>query len=156
MKRNYKFFITIMALIYFLMMLYLLYGFRFNYSTYSEYIALLRNNVSLVPFDTIKMFIKVYLQNPYDLINHATINLVGNVILFIPLGYFITFYFKFLHNLFAFLLVSSFLIFTIEAIQLLTLLGRFDVDDIILNVIGSLMGYISYLIIHKYIFKDIV
>jgi glycopeptide antibiotics resistance protein len=32
-----------------------------------------------------------------------------------------------------------------EVIQLLTGIGDFDVDDILLNVIGSICGYIFYL-----------
>ena len=72
-------------------------------------------------------------------------NIVGNVILFIPLGIFLGRYSKgkkFFVSLFFIFLFSL----SIEITQLL--IGRvFDVDDIILNVFGGIIGYIIYLIL---------
>ena len=74
-------------------------------------------------------------------------NIVGNIIMFIPFGFFVSFYLKLDKKGFIFfltLLVSV----VIEAIQLK--IGRaFDIDDILLNMIGGLTGYFIYRIIDK-------
>ena len=70
-------------------------------------------------------------------------NIIGNIILFIPFGFFVSTILKtkkVLPILFLSLVTSS----VIEYTQLL--IGRtFDIDDIILNLCGSLIGYIIYL-----------
>lgn len=74
-------------------------------------------------------------------------NIIGNVIMFIPYGFFSSLYIKIKRSLSAFLLIfiSS---LTIETIQLL--IGRvFDVDDIVLNVVGGMIGYLIYKLISK-------
>lgn len=74
-------------------------------------------------------------------------NIIGNIIMFVPFGFFSSFYLKLDRKGYLFfltLLVSV----VIEAIQLK--IGRaFDIDDILLNMIGSLSGYFIYRIIDK-------
>ncbi len=77
-------------------------------------------------------------------------NVVGNMILFIPFGYFVSYYCK-TKNISYSLILSLLISTTIESIQML--LGRcFDVDDIILNVLGGIIGYIIY-VLGELIFK---
>lgn len=74
-------------------------------------------------------------------------NIVGNVVMFIPYGFFAGKYASkknFFLSLFLVLLASI----SIECTQLA--IGRvFDVDDIILNVIGGVIGYFIYVILDK-------
>lgn len=72
-------------------------------------------------------------------------NIIGNIIMFIPFGFFTSYYLKLNRKSFIFFL--TFIVsLVIEAIQLK--IGRaFDVDDIILNMIGSLTGYYTYRLI---------
>ena len=79
-------------------------------------------------------------------------NIIGNIALFLPFGFFTSFYLKLERKRFV-LLLTVIVSFVIEFIQLN--IGRaFDVDDVILNVIGGLFGYILYRIIDK-IFGDL-
>ena len=67
-------------------------------------------------------------------------NVLGNILLFIPLGFYAKYYIKPKNMIFPsiVLLLSS---ITIEFTQLQ--IGRtFDIDDIILNVSGGLLGYL--------------
>ena len=67
-------------------------------------------------------------------------NIIGNIVLFIPYGFFSSYYLnnKKLGTNIILCLVAT---FTIESIQYY--IGRvFDIDDIILNVIGGLIGYL--------------
>lgn len=70
-------------------------------------------------------------------------NVVGNILLFIPFGYFVSRYCK-TKSAGQILLVSLITSTIIEAMQLR--IGRtFDIDDIILNVIGGILGYYLYI-----------
>ena len=66
----------------------------------------------------------------------------GNILLFIPLGYFATSYCK-IKGLGTITLVSLLSSITIEVTQ--HYIGRtFDIDDIILNVVGVIVGFLIY------------
>ena len=79
----------------------------------------------------------------YDLWSHGFFkNVIGNICLFLPFGYFISYILKskkFYEPLFITFVCSL----SIELVQMM--IGRvFDVDDIILNVIGGMLGYCFY------------
>ena len=70
-------------------------------------------------------------------------NVIGNIILFMPFGYCIADYVK-SKNIFPALIISAIVSTTVEFIQLK--IGRsFDIDDIILNVLGGIIGYLLYI-----------
>ena len=75
-------------------------------------------------------------------------NVFGNMIMFMPYGFFISYFLKLdkkRYVIFLSLLTSA----TIEITQLI--IGRvFDVDDILLNVIGGLLGYFIYRLLHNF------
>ncbi len=66
----------------------------------------------------------------------------GNILLFVPLGYFATGFCK-IKNLGTIVIVSLFSSSVIEVVQ--HFIGRsFDIDDIILNVVGGIIGFLLY------------
>jgi len=74
-------------------------------------------------------------------------NVFGNILLFIPYGFFASYYLK-LEKIYPVLGLSFLISITIETTQLF--IGRvFDIDDIILNLIGGLIGFSLYHIIIK-------
>ncbi len=69
-------------------------------------------------------------------------NVLGNIIMFLPYGFFVSYYLNLKKPYSAFLLILLVSI-SIETTQLL--IGRvFDIDDIILNIIGGMLGYLIY------------
>ena len=79
-------------------------------------------------------------------------NIVGNIIMFIPFGFFTSYYLKLDKKRFIFYLALIVSV-AIEFIQLK--IGRaFDVDDIVLNMIGSFAGYYLYRLMDR-IFGDL-
>ena len=69
-------------------------------------------------------------------------NVLGNILLFVPLGFYASYYIKSKKFYFPFIVVAISSI-TIEFTQLN--IGRtFDIDDIILNVVGGIIGYLLY------------
>lgn len=85
-------------------------------------------------------------------LSSLTGNLLGNIIAFIPLGFFITFWIRRPSLLFVMFYSIMFSI-VIELLQLLFFIGVCDINDVILNGIGGGIGYFiaKYL---KSILKD--
>lgn len=70
-------------------------------------------------------------------------NVIGNILIFLPFGYLIGSYVN-PKKCFAVLLTTLLTSVTIEFVQLR--IGRaFDIDDIILNVLGGIIGYLLYI-----------
>lgn len=95
---------------------------------------LAHGGTNLVPFKEILR---------YDLFSADFFRQVlGNVLLFIPLGYFTTYYCK-LKGVVSITIISLLSSSTIEIVQ--HFIGRsVDIDDVILNVIGGIIGFIVY------------
>lgn len=75
-------------------------------------------------------------------------NILGNLLLFIPFGIYSSYYVKTNKN-YIIIILSFIASLSIEIIQLI--IGRvFDIDDVILNVLGGLVGYIIYKIFRKF------
>ena len=82
-------------------------------------------------------------------------NVVGNILLFLPFGFLIT---DMIHdktkkiNLFYSTLIVLITSLSIEIIQMH--IGRsFDIDDIILNVVGGIIGFVMFYVCNKMINK---
>lgn len=75
----------------------------------------------------------------------SIINLVGNVLIFVPFGFF-----KALgsekRRFFITLIDGIFLSMVVETFQFVSKVGRFDVDDLILNAFGVIMGYLIFVV----------
>ncbi len=69
------------------------------------------------------------------------VNLVGNVVAFMPFGFFLPVIWpksaRFLFVAFGSFLFSLF----VETVQLISKVGTFDVDDMFLNTLGGILGY---------------
>ena len=92
-------------------------------------------------------------------------NVLGNMIMFLPFGFFVSYFLKVekFHLPLILTLIAS---ISIEIVQMM--IGRvFDVDDLLLNLVGGMLGYWIYNIIriiatklpsfvHKEWFKNIV
>ncbi len=72
-------------------------------------------------------------------------NLVGNVVVFIPFGFLIPYVLKRGRNFFVMLINAFLFVLGIEVFQLFSAFGAFDVDDILLNCVGAVLGYFVYL-----------
>lgn len=71
-------------------------------------------------------------------------NLFGNVVIFVPFGFFMPMASKY-RSFFATLFYSFGLSLCVETFQLVTKVGSFDVDDLLLNTIGGVVGYIVFI-----------
>ncbi|GED59359.1 VanZ family protein [Brevibacillus formosus] len=90
------------------------------------------------PFQTLVDYVFHYDNYSFGIVMY---NLIGNVMLFVPLGLLLPLIFmsfQSVHRVFFLTLLASLII---ETLQLLFSLGSFDVDDLLLNVLGGLLGY---------------
>lgn len=72
------------------------------------------------------------------------LNIFGNVVGFVPFGYILPVINDRLRN-WLLIVVSGFsLSLCVEAAQLIFRVGSFDVDDLLLNTLGALLGYVSF------------
>jgi glycopeptide antibiotics resistance protein len=72
------------------------------------------------------------------------INVCGNVAVFIPVGIFLPTLIKKCKNLIFTGLISLEISLVVEIIQIVTRVGSFDVDDLLLNTLGGVVGYLIF------------
>lgn len=72
-------------------------------------------------------------------------NLLGNILIFVPYGFFVSMAGR-RRGFFKTLFFSMFLSLAVETVQLITRVGSFDVDDILLNTVGGVLGYIVFVL----------
>ena len=121
----YKEFLNLLFIVYALILFQLLTNAEMNSSS----------GVNIIPFTEIMRY-EVGTNSFY-------LNVVGNIMLFVPFGYFVSSYVK-ASKVSHILLVSGITSFTIEAVQ--HFIGRsFDIDDILLNVVGAIIGFLLYI-----------
>lgn len=100
----------------------------------------LRFSANFVPFETITIYIKAIFDGSMN-INIPIRNLFGNLLMFLPMGIYLPYYVKRANKRGVFIIAMFGMLLLIEVIQLITRLGIFDVDDLILNMVGALIGY---------------
>ena len=97
---------------------------------------------NFTPFDTIMLYVNL-LGSPMHTI--AVYNLLGNIVLFVPFGFYIPAIWRKLQTLWKMMIVSIAIPIFIETTQYF--IGRsIDVDDVILNTIAIIIGYCLYIV----------
>ncbi|AIM17189.1 antibiotic resistance protein VanZ [Bacillus sp. X1(2014)] len=103
------------------------------------YLEFLKFNMNIIPFkNTIKYITGSNHFNLDIIIN----NTLGNILIFLPLGLFLPLLFKRFSRVSKVMVTSIVISFSIETIQLVLKIGQFDIDDVILNTIGSIFGFL--------------
>ena len=103
---------------------------------------------NLTPLKEIKRFMK-YIWDNDALGSVARLNIFGNIIAFIPFGIYLPYTSESKLGFISTFLYTFSLSLTIELVQLITKVGSCDVDDIILNALGGVIGYILWYIYTK-------
>lgn len=99
---------------------------------------------NLVLFAEIKRFFKYrHLLSTESFL----LNMFGNIIGFMPFGFIVPILTR-KYNFWRILCMSFELTLAIETTQLLLQVGIFDVDDLFLNTLGGVLGYVCYAITH--------
>ncbi len=105
-------------------------------------------NYNFIPFRSISTQFKYITQW------WALKNLLGNIIPFIPFGLLLPITYKKFSSTISVFFTGLASILLIEIFQFFTKLGSFDVDDIILNMIGIVCGYLMFLIVGRIFVRE--
>ncbi len=111
---------------------------------YRSYSDVRRYN--LYPFKTIMEFLLNTTKYNFRVI---FINLAANIITFIPLGFFIALLFRRSCKLLNTTLSCMLIITCIELGQFILNVGVLDIDDIILNTLGCVLGFMIFKVVRK-------
>lgn len=131
----------IFVLYLFLLILFVIFKFNGNFNT----IVILHQSIKVnraegiwnINFSFLKS-IMPYVKNIPSWF--ALKNIGGNLVPFIPLGFFLSYiYFK--RNFIKTFVFCLIIILLIEIIEFIFMIGFFDVDDILLNMVGCVFGY---------------
>ena len=77
------------------------------------------------------------------------LNVVGNVVAFMPCGFFLPIVSRRSKKWYNTIFISAGFSLGVEVTQLISRVGSFDVDDIMLNTAGGILGYITYRIVQR-------
>ena len=147
---NRKRILLILFLSYTAAMLWLLFFRTGGWIPDMDYRQQLRQNINLIPFYTTRNYARVIFRHTNeDVFWHCVMNLGGNVGLFIPAGLLIPAIWEKMRKLYRFLPLCAGVMFLVETLQLFALLGRFDIDDLILNLLGMLLGFLLWRLFGK-------
>ncbi len=100
-----------------------------------EYI---KNTSNLIPFKTIVNFIRAS-ANGFKVL--AFKNIVGNLVLFLPMGMLLPCVFRGLNRFWKVTLTILGIVLCVELLQGFLRVGIMDIDDLILNISGGMAGY---------------
>ena len=142
MQKNSRHGASFLFGLYVLLMLWLLFGQRIGGVIYTEYGSALAANCNLIPFATAGEMLVLLLSR--QAASFAFINLAGNIVMFIPLGYLLPMIWTKLRSWKRILRCGFLSVLCIELLQLVTLLGSFDIDDLWMNILGIMIGYGLY------------
>lgn len=121
-----------------------------NAFSYWDYV---KRNIQLIPFYTVKEMAALMINSEASVNARilAAINIIGNILLMFPAGLFLPIVFKRFRKFSVYALWMLVFITCIEILQVLTVCGSFDMDDILLNFAGSILGFLLFSIVGKLI-----
>ncbi len=102
---------------------------------------------NLEPFKEIKRFYQYREQLGMEAV---FLNLAGNVIGFMPFGFILPIVSRRGRRFYNTFMLGFALSLCIETTQLVFKVGSFDVDDLLLNTIGGILGYVVYRLVQRF------
>lgn len=136
MFKNYKFHV---ATYYSITVLYIVFfmGKRFD----TDY----KSIVNCIPFQKVFVFFEYQNYNDLGKLAKFFAELFGNIILFVPFSFAIKQLFRMYYSLKKTVQIALIVSVSIECLQYLFNIGVVDIDDVILNVVGSYIGYLLFI-----------
>ena len=140
MKENKNKIIFAILAVYGLILLYVLFFRRIGVDypwTYPEYLKAMHN---FIPFKSVYELLAAPTL-PASVVFRFALNFFGNIFLFIPWGVLLPACIERMRSFRRFAILTLVTLIAVETIQILTMLGSFDVEDIMLNMAGACIGY---------------
>ena len=103
--------------------------------TFAEY---MRRFTNFIPFKTIVEYVQRYIDGYRNL---SVLNLLGNFVLFMPMGALLPCVIRKLDRFWKVTLTVLGMVVMVEIVQGILRVGSVDIDDVIFNVVGAMIGY---------------
>lgn len=97
--------------------------------------------VNLEPLKTIRDYLSAYHYGNISL-RLVILNLLGNLVAFAPMGFFLPALFRWQRSIFFFAATLALSITAVEVLQVYSGAGSCDIDDLILNLAGALIVFV--------------
>ena len=123
--------------IYSFVLIYILFLSR-GTNTHYSYAQYFRQFTNFIPFETIIEYVERYANGYWRL---STLNLLGNLFLFTPMGMLRPCVFPNLNRFWKVTLTVLIMVVAVEITQGILRVGSVDIDDVLFNVIGAMIGY---------------
>lgn len=120
--------------------------FLFFAENYGRVIGQENYRYNLVPFREIERFWKYR----GELGIHSLYNLAGNILGFVPAGFFIPMLWRNKRGFLFTVCVTFQMSLLVEILQLIYRVGSFDVDDLLLNTLGGVLGYLLLTLVGRW------
>jgi glycopeptide antibiotics resistance protein len=143
-------------IIYTIFIIYLIVLFKIVLFKYIPLVDIIKGDIgtsfrsaNLIPFKTILEFFSIGMED--NSLLWAFSNIFGNICIFMPLGYLLPLFFEKLRSLKNVVIATLALSLFFELSQYFGYLGSLDIDDLILNTLGGVSGFLVYIVIKKLI-----
>ena len=141
MRRTIKVCVWSLFVIYCIVLLYVFILTRINTHTHPyENVSDFLVRINLIPFRTVYEYIDKIINNRIN-VDTAIANLIGNIIVFLPMGAFLPFIFQKIRSFKKTILTIFLIVLGIELTEIIFAMGAFDIDDFIFNLGGAMIGY---------------
>lgn len=100
-------------------------------------------HMNLIPFKTIGGYVDAIVNQTINL-NIPLENLLGNLLMFLPMGIYIPFFYEKVNTVRKMMLSMLPVMLFIEIGQFVTKRDSFDIDDFLLNMFGAVIGYLIW------------
>lgn len=139
-KERYIMLMKISSYIYILVLLFILFGMNRGVWANMSMMEYALFQMNIIPFKTIGEYIGAICSGSMNLYIPLT-NLFGNLFMFFPMGFYLPAWFSKIDTWKRYLASIAVILLLLELLQFVSKRGAFDIDDLILNMLGALAGF---------------
>ena len=99
-----------------------------------------KSKINLIPFKTISEYFSSLGKNTVNP-EIATKDLIGNFTVFMPMGFYLPLFMKNVKSNMKYIVTVLVILVCTEILKLIMMSGSFNIDDMILNLAGAMIGY---------------
>ncbi len=138
-----KLILSVIFAVYCLALIYIL--FLRSEHRHLSYINYLKTSYNLIPFKSIAYYFSRFVN---DQMNFDTFiaNMLGNSLLFFPMGVLLPSFIPKVRGG-KFIALGVGMLVAVELVQYFSTLGALDIDDVILNSVGLVLGYFAFVLL---------
>ncbi len=140
-----KIILSVIFAVYCLALIYIL--FLRSGHRHLSYVNHLKTSFNLIPFNSIADYFSRFANHQINFVTFIS-NMLGNLLLFFPMGVLLPNFTPKVRGG-KFIALGVGMIVAVELVQYFSALGALDIDDVILNSVGLVLGYFTFILLSK-------